>query len=84
MHAEIGYFDGRYKAIGDQDIWLRIALKHPLVHIPVFMGLAWITKESLSGQRSSMQEVFDIHDKHTIAHLDRLKASSPVPALNRH
>jgi glycosyltransferase involved in cell wall biosynthesis len=83
VHAEVGYFDGRYKAIGDQDFWLRIALKHPLVHIPVFTGLAWITKESLSGHSSSLQEIFDIHNKHTIAHLDRLKALSPVPALGR-
>jgi glycosyltransferase involved in cell wall biosynthesis len=83
LHAEVGYFDGRYKAIGDQDFWLRIALKHPLVHIPVFTGLAWITKESLSGHSSSLQEIFDIHNKHTIAHLDRLKGLSPVPALGR-
>jgi tetratricopeptide (TPR) repeat protein len=81
LHAEIGYFDGRYKAIGDQDFWLRIALKHPLVHIPVHTGLAWITKDSLSGQGSSLQEIFDIHNKHTIAHLERLKALSPVPSL---
>lgn len=84
LHAEVGYFDGRYKAIGDQDFWLRIALKHPLVHIPVFTGLAWITKDSLSGQNSSLQEIFDIHNKHTIAHLERLKALSPVPALRGH
>jgi glycosyltransferase involved in cell wall biosynthesis len=83
LHAEVGYFDGRYKAIGDQDFWLRIALKHPLVHIPVYTGLAWITKDSLSGQGSSLQEIFDIHNKHTIAHLDRLKGLSPVPALGR-
>jgi glycosyltransferase involved in cell wall biosynthesis len=81
VHAGVGYFDGRYKAIGDQDFWLRLALKHPLVHIPVFTGLAWITKDSLSGQSSSMQEIFDIHNKHTIAHLNRLKKSSPVPVL---
>ncbi len=83
LHSDIGYFDGRYKAIGDQDFWLRIALKTPLVHIPVFTGLAWITKDSLSGHSSSLQEIFDIHNKHTIAHLDRLKALSPVPVLGR-
>ena len=82
LHAQIGWFDGRYKAIGDQDFWLRIALKAPLVHIPRMTGLAWITKDSLSGQGSSLQEIFDIQSKHTRAHLERLKAFSKVPALN--
>ncbi|MDB5102387.1 MAG: putative glycosyl transferase [Fibrobacteres bacterium] len=79
VHAEVGYFDGRYKAIGDQDFWLRLALKRPLVHIPVFTGLAWITKESLSGQGSSMQEILDIHNKHTAAHLERVRSRYPQP-----
>jgi len=65
LHAGIGYFDGRYKAIGDQDYWLRHRLEaspgaHPRIHRP-----AWITKESLSGHSSSLQEIFDIHNKHT-------------------
>lgn len=76
LHAEIGWFDGRYKAIGDQDFWLRIALKHPLVHVPKVTGLAWITKESLSGEASSYQEIVDIHRKHASAYLERERAKA--------
>jgi glycosyltransferase involved in cell wall biosynthesis len=73
IHSEIGYFDGRYAAIGDQDFWLRLAINHPLIHFPVFTGLAWITKDSLSGQGSSMEEILDIHTKHTAAYLERVR-----------
>lgn len=81
VHSRVGYFDGRYKAIGDQDFWLRIGIKQPLLHIPVFTGIAWITKESLSGESSSMNEILAIQRKHTLAYIERLRrGAAPAPA----
>ncbi len=74
-HAIIGYFDGRYKAIGDQDFWLRLGRQFPLMHIPIFTGLAWITPSSLSGQSDSFREISEIQGKHGRAYLDYLARS---------
>ncbi len=68
VHRDVGYFDGRYKAIGDQDFWLRLGRLYPFYHLPVYTGLAWLTKDSLSGQGSSMEEIIDIHTKYTAAY----------------
>jgi glycosyltransferase involved in cell wall biosynthesis len=72
-HRQVGYFDGRYRAIGDQDFWLRLGIKHKLLHIPVFTGIAWITKDSLSGDQAAVNEIVGIHAKHTKAYLIRLR-----------
>ncbi len=72
VHAQVGYFDGRYKAIGDQDFWLRLGRKYPLMHIPVFTGLAWITPSSLSGQSDSFREIGEIQSKHARAYINYL------------
>jgi len=48
IHEEVGYFDESFVAIGDQEFWLRIAERHPLLHLPVFTGLYWKTPASLS------------------------------------
>jgi len=73
LHAEIGYFDGRYKAIADQDFWLRIAVRHPLMHLPAYTGLAWLTQDSLSGQSSAFHEIMRIHNLHASAYLARAR-----------
>ncbi len=75
VHSEIGYFDGRYKAIGDQDFWLRLGALRPLLHIPEVTGLAWITPESLSGQASAQAEIHAIQEKHQ-RHYSRARVSS--------
>ncbi len=68
LHAHIGYFDGRYKAIGDQDFWLRIGWHYPLRHIPIFTGLVWLSKESLSGEQNAADEIKAIHSKYIEAY----------------
>lgn len=52
LHTELGYFDESYKAIGDQDFWLRVGEKHKLKRITKFTTLHWITEDSLSGDQS--------------------------------
>jgi GT2 family glycosyltransferase len=63
-HQVAGYFDGRYQAIGDQDFWNRLSWKRALLHLPLFTGLAWITRESLSGRPTAMYETREIKAKH--------------------
>ena len=79
VHGQVGYFDGRYKAIGDQDFWLRMGWRLGLLHIPVFTGIAWITKESLSGESASMGEILEIQRKHTKAYLERIRRGRSAP-----
>ncbi len=78
LHREIGYFDGRYKAIADQDFWLRIAIRHPLAHVPAYTGLAWLTQDSLSGQSSAFHEIMRIHNLHAAAYLGRARRQMAV------
>lgn len=64
VHERVGYFDIRYRAIGDQDFWIRLGRKGTLAHIDEFTGVCWLTEDSLSGDLSSMIEIFEIHAKH--------------------
>jgi alpha-ketoglutarate-dependent taurine dioxygenase len=64
LHQEVGYFDQRYTALGDQDFWNRLAWRHELLHIPVFTGLAWLTKDALSCRPIARTEVEEIKAKH--------------------
>lgn len=48
LHEEIGYFDERYRSAADYDFWLRAALKHPLLHVPEFLGLYWLNDGTVS------------------------------------
>lgn len=64
VHAKIGYFDRRYKATGDQDFFLRHAREGGLLHVPELTGMAWITKDSLSGHPSALAECLNIQVKH--------------------
>jgi glycosyltransferase involved in cell wall biosynthesis/ADP-heptose:LPS heptosyltransferase/predicted O-methyltransferase YrrM len=38
VHKEVGYFDEALTCAGDWDMWLRIADRHALKHIPEFLG----------------------------------------------
>lgn len=38
IHDEVGLFDGTLHSAADYDFWCRIALRHPFVHVPEFLG----------------------------------------------
>jgi glycosyltransferase involved in cell wall biosynthesis len=42
VHKDVGYFDETLTCAGDWDMWLRIAEKYPLKHVPQFLGLYYI------------------------------------------
>ena len=48
LHAEFGYFDEQYKALGDQEFWLRVGERLPLMHLPETTGLYWDSPDALS------------------------------------
>ena len=48
LHDEIGYFDERYKSAADYEFWLRAALRHDFTHVPEFLGLYWLSPETVS------------------------------------
>ena len=39
VHQEVGWFDARYRVAGDYDMWLRIAERHPVMHVDETLGL---------------------------------------------
>lgn len=39
IHEELGYFREDLRSAGDYDFWCRVALRHPLRHIPQTLGL---------------------------------------------
>lgn len=74
LHAKIGYFDTRYRAIADQDFWLRIGRIYQVLHIPEFTGLYWHDNDSLSS-RHLQEEWPAIRAKHRQR---RVPAQSPL------
>lgn len=39
VHAEVGWFDQRYRVAGDYEMWLRMAERYPFVHVQETLGL---------------------------------------------
>ncbi|TSK04504.1 MAG: tetratricopeptide repeat protein [Geobacter sp.] len=48
LHDEIGFFDERFKSAADYEFWLRAALSYDFVHVPEFLGLYWLSDETVS------------------------------------
>ncbi|UPU36483.1 glycosyltransferase [Geomonas paludis] len=48
LHEDVGYFDERFRSAADYELWLRAALRHDFVHVPQFLGLYWLSEETVS------------------------------------
>jgi hypothetical protein len=76
VHEYVGYFDERYSAIGDQEMWLRIGERFPLMHIPLITGLYWYTPEGISNKRHiadpEIAEIFATYQKRHKQRMDRM------------
>jgi len=64
VHEEIGYFNGRYLALGDQDLWMRMARRWDFVHVPQMTGLFWYCENSLSNDPENAWELAEIKVQH--------------------
>jgi glycosyltransferase involved in cell wall biosynthesis len=74
VHEHVGYFDERYLAIGDQEMWLRIAERFPLLHIPVITGLYWYSSEGIGNKRHIADpEIAEIFATYQQRHRQRLE-----------
>ena len=74
VHDYVGYFNETYLAIGDQEMWLRIAERFPLLHIPVVTGLYWYTPEGISNKRHIADpEIAEIFATYQHRHLQRVE-----------
>lgn len=65
LHEELGYFDESYKAIGDQDFWLRVGYGHEIWNLAVFTGLYYVSPSALSRDMEvAPNEVRRVHRAH--------------------
>ncbi|GFO68498.1 hypothetical protein GMLC_20770 [Geomonas limicola] len=48
LHEEIGYFDERYQSAADFEFWLRAAASHRFLHVPEYLGLYWLSEQTVS------------------------------------
>jgi len=73
-HDHVGYFDEKYIAIGDQEMWLRIAERFLLLHIPTVTGLYWYADDGVGNQRHIADpEIAEIQSRYQKRHKDRLE-----------
>lgn len=61
--TRFGYFDERYKALADQDFFLRIGRIIRLTHIEKFTGLAWLSESALSDETKTQKELVHIRNR---------------------
>jgi len=53
VHDEIGWFDETLASAGDYEFWCRLACRHPLRHIPQFLGLYYENPEGICNADTS-------------------------------
>lgn len=74
VHDHVGYFDEKYVAIGDQEMFLRIAERFPLLHIPEVTGLYWYAEDGVGNQRQIADpEIAEIQSRYQQRHRKRLE-----------
>ena len=73
VHDDVGYFDEKYAALGDYELWLRLGEKYNLLHIHEFTGLFWMDPASLSlNKEDSSREIAECREKYQRRFLKRL------------
>lgn len=73
VHDRVGYFDDKYLAIADQDMWLRIGEQFDMLHLPVFTGLYWYSEDGISNRKHiSTLEIYDIHNNYQKRYHEKL------------
>jgi FkbM family methyltransferase len=82
LHDELGYFDESYKAIGDQDFWLRVGYGQELKNLSVFTGLYYVDSKGLSRDTSiAPDEIRRVHTTHLPERMRRsVRKSAPAIA----
>lgn len=77
VHTILGFFNEKYIAIGDQEMWLRIAERFQLFHIPIVTGLFWYSSEGISNKRHIADpEITEIFSTYQQRYRDRLERIS--------
>ena len=89
MHDSKGFFNRRYKAFGDQDMWLRIASADNFQHIDEITGLFWFDDNSLSNAPQNAWEKYEIKSMHQNIFLarhykNRLPSEIPCQEVRRY
>lgn len=81
LHDELGPFDTRYRIAADYDMWLRMAARHSLLHVPQALGSFYDAADTLSGRNHRLQM-----DKESLAikqHHMALPPWNALPALRK-